>query len=538
MAGPPSASLASVAHMEGEVPEGDRRVYEAYQLLAKRTARPHATDIEEMVAFAMRATQSGHGNLAIALLEPLATQACQNGALWRALGLAYRQDHEMEAALEALKRARQCAPSDAVSAFAYAQVLFETARPAGEAFGIADALSPNQPDIILGHACALAGEGADEEACALLVDILSREPQWLDGHKGLAALRLAAGQRARFDESYVAATHACPHSLSLRLAHIHLLATARDWDGARAIHQKAVKDFGPKRGLEMARVHIASEGGEADGDNPDLFDGLADVRDAGLDICKVRHALRIGDPMRAQGICLSYWQTPMASLFWPYLSLAWRLLGDPRALWLDGTPPRIMTFDLGLKGKVLNDLVSCLKSLHVSNATFLEQSVHGGTQTGGHLFFRPLAPLQRLKHIIEAKVKAYIDRLDAPDPDHPLLGQRRDGPLRFEGAWSVRLKAGGHHSTHTHPKGWISSALYIDLPKTSTSGEAKEGWISFGDSPPELKLGLGPTHQIKPEVGKLVLFPSTLWHKTLPFSTGERLTIAFDVQVPKLRLMP
>jgi hypothetical protein len=349
---------------------------------------------------------------------------------------------------------------------------------------------------------------------------------------------VAAGQKARFDESYVAASHTCPQSLSLRLAHIHMLATARDWDGARAIHQKAVKDFGCLRGLEMVRVHIASESGEPDGDNPHLFDGLADVRDAGLDICQVRHALRIGDPKRAQAIGLSYIQTPMASLFWPYLSLAWRLSGDPRAIWLDGEVPRIATFDLGLEGKVLSDLRACLEGLHVSNAPFLEQSVHGGTQTGGHLFFRPLAPIEDIKRRIAAQVKAYVDRLDEPDRDHPLLGQRRDGPLRFEGAWSVRLRGGGHHSTHTHPKGWISSALYLDLPETDDPSASRDGWISFGEGPPELKLGLGATHQIKPEVGKLVLFPSTLWHKTMPFKKGNRLTIAFDVQVPKLRLKP
>jgi Putative 2OG-Fe(II) oxygenase len=32
--------------------------------------------------------------------------------------------------------------------------------------------------------------------------------------------------------------------------------------------------------------------------------------------------------------------------------------------------------------------------------------------------------------------------------------------------------------------------------------------------------------------GRLVLFPSTNWHGTLPFDEGERLSIAFDVALP------
>ena len=39
-----------------------------------------------------------------------------------------------------------------------------------------------------------------------------------------------------------------------------------------------------------------------------------------------------------------------------------------------------------------------------------------------------------------------------------------------------------------------------------------------------------PEYAVRPEPGRLVLFPSYLWHGTAPFETDEsRLTIAFDV---------
>ncbi|HYD23379.1 MAG TPA: putative 2OG-Fe(II) oxygenase [Croceibacterium sp.] len=37
---------------------------------------------------------------------------------------------------------------------------------------------------------------------------------------------------------------------------------------------------------------------------------------------------------------------------------------------------------------------------------------------------------------------------------------------------------------------------------------------------------------IEPRPGRLVLFPSAMWHGTRPFPAGERLTVAFDVARP------
>ncbi len=66
----------------------------------------------------------------------------------------------------------------------------------------------------------------------------------------------------------------------------------------------------------------------------------------------------------------------------------------------------------------------------------------------------------------------------------------------------------------------------------SNQGAPDAGFIQFGTPPPELKLNLAPTLKMKPVVGNVVLFPSTMWHSTVPFEQGERLVVAFDVQSP------
>lgn len=100
----------------------------------------------------------------------------------------------------------------------------------------------------------------------------------------------------------------------------------------------------------------------------------------------------------------------------------------------------------------------------------------------------------------------------------------------FAGSWSCLLHPSGYHANHVHPQGWISSALYFDLPRAVTNAEFREGWFKLGQS--NLALGESdvPVRFIRPERGMLVLFPSFYWHGTVPFSGSDsRLTVAFDV---------
>jgi len=97
----------------------------------------------------------------------------------------------------------------------------------------------------------------------------------------------------------------------------------------------------------------------------------------------------------------------------------------------------------------------------------------------------------------------------------------------------------GYHSNHMHPLGWLSSAFYVTLPKEIQNEKKKAGWFYVGVPNIDLQSELTPTRYIKPEVGKLILFPSFLWHGTVPFNEEYyRLTVACDVRkrVKKIKL--
>ena len=108
------------------------------------------------------------------------------------------------------------------------------------------------------------------------------------------------------------------------------------------------------------------------------------------------------------------------------------------------------------------------------------------------------------------------------------LLRRRSGDFRFSGSWSSRLADCGYHVDHIHPKGWISSCYYVAVPDAVRDESARQGWIKFGQ--PAARQELTPRRAVQPAPGRLVLFPSYMWHGTNPFrSEAVRTTIAFDV---------
>jgi hypothetical protein len=175
----------------------------------------------------------------------------------------------------------------------------------------------------------------------------------------------------------------------------------------------------------------------------------------------------------------------------------------------------------------LADLRASLVGLHKLKAHPFENSLRGGSQTSRDL---------RTHH--EPVIAAFFSAIDRPIREYmAALGQGSD-PMRarnapdyaIRGAWSVRLRPEGHHVDHIHPQGWLSSAFYVETPAEALERGGREGWIKFGQPRFRTDPPLDPAHFVRPEAGTLVLFPSYMWHGTVPFTTDERrMTIAFDV---------
>lgn len=421
-------------------------------------------------------------------------------------------------------------PQDPALAFGLAQTRYELGDPAADLFARAATLTPGNRDVLRNHALALISEGRSDEARSLLETELAGDPGWLDGHKALATLEWTSGNRAQFSTSLALACRKQPTNPALWLAWFRNLAQARDWAGALAVLAEAERHLGPTPAIQVSRLFVAVESGAPEAGT--LIAATAQFRGDVSSLCRIRHALRQGDSARAEAEALPLAAGPSAALYWPYLSLAWRLQGDARAEWLDQPERLIRTFECGWSAADLDVLAAVLRGLHTAAEPYLEQSVRGGTQTDRSVLLRREPVLQKIKGRLLELMREYVDGLPPPDAAHPLLGAPR-GDLLIAGSWSVRLARQGYNVPHTHAMGWLSTAFYVALPEPGEMGLPPSGHIAFGQPPAELGLALEPYHTLAPEPGKLAVFPSTMWHATVPFEQGERLVIAFDIRRPK-----
>lgn len=220
---------------------------------------------------------------------------------------------------------------------------------------------------------------------------------------------------------------------------------------------------------------------------------------------------------------------------WAWLTVIWRLLQDPREAWLADYDRFIIRIDIrealndGPLGLRLDDLADHLVSLHKTSHHPLEQSPRGGTQTRGDLFNQDDALLTVFRDVVKARIEAELSELPR-DASHPFLSRYSGHGLDFAGAWSVRLRSGGHHAHHIHHKGWMSSAFYAALPPSMGRKGDGGGALVFGVPDLNLPDKIEPSRLIEPVAGQLVVFPSYFWHGTLPFEDkAHRLTIAFDM---------
>jgi tetratricopeptide (TPR) repeat protein len=245
--------------------------------------------------------------------------------------------------------------------------------------------------------------------------------------------------------------------------------------------------------------------------------------------------LGVGDGTAAMTECATLLEaTPDDQYLIAMQTTALRLLNDPRYEALCDYDKMVSSVSLETPpgwsdlSSFLAEVTSRLNALHNPHGhRLLYQSLRQGTETTQDLSRSQDPVIRALFHAFAAPIARYRNQIgEGQDP----LRRRNQGASRFNGSWSVRLHRAGYHTSHVHPRGWISSACYIQLPDSMRAGHTAEGILSFGTPGMITTPALEAELSVHPELGQLVLFPSYFWHGTLPFHSEEpRLTVAFDV---------
>lgn len=171
-------------------------------------------------------------------------------------------------------------------------------------------------------------------------------------------------------------------------------------------------------------------------------------------------------------------------------------------------------------------LAEYICQLHQSDNHPIEQSLRNGSQTSGHLFNLSSAIIGQLRDGISLCVRDFIKSM--PQESQSYFFKRKKDNFRYTGSWSVKLSDKGFHRNHFHNDGWISGCYYIQVPNAVE--QQGQGWIKFGEMETVSNQQKDADLYLKPVAGHVVLFPSYMWHGTVPFESEQtRLTVAFDL---------
>ncbi len=172
------------------------------------------------------------------------------------------------------------------------------------------------------------------------------------------------------------------------------------------------------------------------------------------------------------------------------------------------------------------DLQELIKEITKKKFTW---ELFGKTTVGGSSAYNltqlGIASLSKLQDILVSEISNYKENFKN---ENCTFIQKWPNKYKFN-IWSNILKSEGYNTSHIHPAGWLSGGVYLKIPTNIKKNEAGIEFSLHGENYP-IKIKDIPRITVVPEVYDLILFPSSLFHKTIPFkSDDERMMIAFDI---------
>lgn len=459
----------------------------------------------------------------------------RDAAAWSALGVVLRQQGRASEAEAAYKRAIALAPRDVSTLHNYGALLsqLERAEEALAALDKAQGLGLGARELHINRGRALLQLYRLDDAERAYAKAVALEPRDPTAQSSLAQLRyMRADPQFARDIARAAAAH--PGDVGLQLTYADVLRRAGILPGAESHLRRLIQAQPALPEAHAALAAVLHEAGRLkEAESEALTAATGQPHNVAMIESLVEIELALGRPDEALPFIRTQRQRQPNDQRWiAYEATAARITGDSRYRELYDYSRFVHVYDLeppeGWSSmRELNEaLTETLHARHQFATHPLDQSLRHGSQTARSLLTERDRVIQSLLSAFVTPLEDYARSLGS-DTRHPFLVRNRGGAALL-GCWSVELRRRGYHVNHVHPQGWISSAYYVAVPGEAADATAKSGWLKFGE--PGMPIpNITAEHFVQPRPGRLVLFPSYMWHGTNAIQGNEpRLSVAFD----------
>ncbi len=442
------------------------QAYKGYRKFLKR----NPAHPDALVLGGQAAFLSGHQKEALSWLKSAAGKYPDNPDASYNLGVLYQSLGDTRKALDAFKVAAEAGPGFALAHYNLAMALHELGRAddALQSFDRAVAADPRHAEAHASKAYVLRGMGRIDEAIQAYQNALRLDER---NAKAWVGLGTCLQEKDKLDEAFTAHRNGMTvdpdyPDATSNLCDV-LVQMERPKDAIRACNAYLARHPGDTAVLAAKSIAL-NEAGEKE-----QYDALVD---------------------------LDLFVRPIAH-----------------------EPPSGFK-DIEAFNKALNDHVMKHPTLVTAPSS---HTTMNGKQTGT-INAGAKGPISALESLIGKAIDLYVEEVKDVT-DHPIVAHR---PKSYElSIWGTVLEGEGFQAPHIHPSGWLSGVYYPQVPKVVEDEENKYGWIEFGQPGPEYHFSSESTLRlVKPEPGMMVMFPSYMFHRTIPFQSDEtRISIAFDV---------
>jgi Flp pilus assembly protein TadD len=372
-----------------------------------------------------------------------------------------------------------------------------------------------------------------EEAEREFAAAVALRPSHIEAQLNLARLRYMRADPA-FARDLAAIAAAQPGNLPLQAELARVFKGAGRFDEAERQLREVLSALGPAAPLQALLAQLLQETGRLpEAEQQALLAAQAMPDDAEIIETLVAILLARGRAHDALPyLAARRARAPLAQSWIAYEATAARLLGREhyRELYDYDRLVRSYMLEPPPGWSSMAELNAALRTALTARHRFachpLDQSLRHGSQTTRNLSAESDAAIGAALQAFQAPIADYLRALGRA-PLHPLSARNVGGAV-ITGAWSVQLQREGFHVNHLHSQGWISSAYYVDVPDEVQDTALRSGWLKFGETRFPVP-GATAEKYLQPIPGRLVLFPSYMWHGTTPIHGAQpRLTIAFD----------